>query len=571
MTEVGVNQAPATLSAPITNIATTAVLSSSTNGWPGESNGPAFANMRATITDGTNYEIVLVTANDGAGNVTIQRAVEPTNRGVQTAFGFAAGSTITPVATAAGHYPGTSPSEPVWLAPVQWCYVNLPVAGFNIDPYSYDSLGGPGDTVTQDTPSDGSLTINGGTPTVGDRVAFADLAGGYVHAGVYTVTALGDGSTVPWVLTRATDNDTAATLGTYWAVSVQGDPTFGGGLVGVALVPPVGFTVGTSYVDLNVAGPGGYAQGIAFAGPDSVAIGLFAVASGANSRALGDSAQATGDYSTAIGFHAEASALRAVGINATASGQDAIAVGRSSVASAPDSMGLNGGQATETGATAIGDGCQATGIGAFAIGSGAQATGDNSAAFGQSANAFAANSFAAANYGNSSGVGGQSYGYGCEAWGVWYWATASGYYATPGDSQYAFWMPYNQTTDATPTALGVLSVINSGPPDTLALTFPDFTHTILIEARVVARRTDVPGTVSVWECNNIVVDGDGVGAYRLVGSQTLTVVQQDAAASGWDVAFSLVDSDTAFAITVTGEVGSTIQWTCTLKLYEVAG
>ena len=244
--------------------------------------------MRATITDGTNYEIVLVTANDGAGNVTIQRAVEPTNRGVQTAFGFASGSTITPTNTAAGHYPGASPSEPVWLAPVQWCYVNLPVAGFTIDPYTYNSLGGPGDTVTQDTPSDGALTINGGTPNIGDRVAFCDLTyPGYNYCGVYTVTALGDGVSIPWVLTRAIDNDTAATLGTYWAVSVQGDPSFsqaniGPGLVNVSWVPPSDFVVGSSPVDLNVMDGNSQASGTAFATGGSFARGFGQIASDAS-------------------------------------------------------------------------------------------------------------------------------------------------------------------------------------------------------------------------------------------------------------------------------------------------
>ena len=92
MTEVLVNQAPAVLASPVTSGAGTFTRTSTTSGWPGDSNGPASANFRCVMTDGTNYEIVLVTGGFGTATLTISRAVEPTNNGVQTAFGFAAGS-----------------------------------------------------------------------------------------------------------------------------------------------------------------------------------------------------------------------------------------------------------------------------------------------------------------------------------------------------------------------------------------------------------------------------------------------------------------------------------------------
>ena len=48
-----------------------------------------------------------------------------------------------------------------------------------IDTYTYNSVDGSGvgDTVTQHTPSDGALSVDGGNPEVGDRIAFADCAG----------------------------------------------------------------------------------------------------------------------------------------------------------------------------------------------------------------------------------------------------------------------------------------------------------------------------------------------------------------------------------------------------------
>ena len=187
MTEVGVNQAPATLSAPITNIATTAVLASSSNGWPGESNGPAFANMRATITDGTHYEIVLVTANDGAGNVTIQRAVEPTNRGVQTAFGFAAGSTIAPTFTFGGANVGAV-ALPAWFQSGDGDPVTAnpttpnTVGGLYFDTSGASGLWAAAAATSADWLPLGAISGTGGLTYVTDGAGFASVF----------LTALGD-------------------------------------------------------------------------------------------------------------------------------------------------------------------------------------------------------------------------------------------------------------------------------------------------------------------------------------------------------------------------------------------
>jgi hypothetical protein len=101
MSQTVVNQAPAVLADPISNTDTNLILVGSAHGWPGESNGPAFAPMPCVMNDGTNLEIILVTANDGAGNIVADRASEPIG-GNQQAFPFAATvTTITPVASAA--------------------------------------------------------------------------------------------------------------------------------------------------------------------------------------------------------------------------------------------------------------------------------------------------------------------------------------------------------------------------------------------------------------------------------------------------------------------------------------
>lgn len=56
--------------------------------------------------------------------------------------------------------------------------------------------------------SNGALTVDGVSPDVGDRILVKDenSGGAHVDHGIYTVTAVGDGSN-PWRLTRATDFD----------------------------------------------------------------------------------------------------------------------------------------------------------------------------------------------------------------------------------------------------------------------------------------------------------------------------------------------------------------------------
>lgn len=129
-------------------------------------------------------------------------------------------------------YAGTSPQNPVWLEPV----VTADWTGTLSNSASYVAGGGadPGVGATLVQEFDGLIpVIDGVTLALNDRVLVVndspDGGGGYC-AGVYTVTDLGSVST-PWVLTRATDNDTAATLLTFWAVA---------NLEGAAYIEPFG-------------------------------------------------------------------------------------------------------------------------------------------------------------------------------------------------------------------------------------------------------------------------------------------------------------------------------------------
>lgn len=422
-------------------------------------------------------------------------------------------------------YVGTSPQTPVALEPVVWVMISNALLGAVIPAFTYDNgSSGVGATVTETTATDGALLIDGNTPALGDRVFFGsdtDSDPDGVAAGIYTVTALGDGATVPWVMTRATDNDTESSLFQYWSAGVTGlgnefDP---GSFVAVSNTFPQPVGVGSIAFNINSNGSGTV---------------------GGNGSIVAGSGVAFGSPATAIG--------------GTAFGDGAIASGNESVA--------------------IGSGALASGNGSTALGQGTTASGTNSFCFGQDSEASGQYSTVLGIGSLADGDGGIAEGVQARAWAPWLWAISGGAFSVQGGSQYDFWVPYNQTTDATPTLLGTAATgITLGAPTVFALTPPDFIRTMLCEFRIVARRTDVPGEASVWECNNFVIDGDGSGAYRLVGTPSVTVVQQDAAviSDGWDAVPSLTSDNTGIQVTVTGAAGQTIQWTCTIKLYEVAG
>lgn len=76
--------------------------------------------------------------------------------------------------------------------------------------YTYNNgTSGVGATITAS--ANGALSVDGATPSVGQRILVKnETAGNAPYNGVYTVTTVGSGS-VPFVLTRATDYDTSGT------------------------------------------------------------------------------------------------------------------------------------------------------------------------------------------------------------------------------------------------------------------------------------------------------------------------------------------------------------------------
>lgn len=374
---------------------------------------------------------------------------------------------------------GQTPVNPLAHASVEWAFVSDPSGGIiSIPAYTYaNGTLGVGATMTAN--AHGTLSINGGSPSLGDRVVVADNHSDDGTDGIYTVTNLGSGST-SWVLTRATDCDVAATLlEQFWCVEITADPLFVGGFARLCSVEPGTPTVGTTHLSLDVVGPynattAGAGAAIAF-GTDSLALGQGAVVYAPNGTAVGSGCIVTGS-------------------GATATGQDVVASGTDSLATGTGSLSYAAGQCAEGTANIL----------------------------------------------------------------------------TQGDSQFSRAFLAVQTTNATPTA-----ATNEGTPFQFAFanTNPDFTRTVLMQGRVVARRIDTPGTDSVWTFQGV-ARGDGTSTYTWVGGSapTMTLVAQDAAASTWAAAVAFdVGTKNQLDVTVTGQASKTINWTVIIELFEVAG
>jgi hypothetical protein len=103
-----------------------------------------------------------------------------------------------------------------------------------------------------------------------------------------------------------------------------------------------------------------------------------------------------------------------------------------------------------------------------------------------------------------------------------------------------------------------------------ALIFPDYFRCALLDVRVVARRHDLTSAVSAWRAECI-VEGDGSGDFRFVGSPAFTLIAQDASASSWSVAdLEIRASDHHhLIISASGQNGVGIYWHATIELHEL--
>jgi hypothetical protein len=160
----------------------------------------------------------------------------------------------------------TTPSGPT--AATSKAYVDAVAAGLSPKPYcrlasneDFDAFtaagSGVGATLTSPTNAVAENDVDGVTVAVGDRILVKDYGAGSSDAdnGIYVVTQLADGATLPMVMTRATDFDEDAEVN-------QGDSVFiSEGTVNAkrtyALITPDPITVDTTAQEWSiVSGPG---------------------------------------------------------------------------------------------------------------------------------------------------------------------------------------------------------------------------------------------------------------------------------------------------------------------------
>ena len=138
---------------------------------------------------------------------------------------------------------------------------------------------------------------------------------------------------------------------------------------------------------------------------------------------------------------------------------------------------------------------------------------------------------------------------------------SGGIFAHVGDSQFSFFKPFRETTDATPTELFLESVANA---DRMTLSNNSaWAFRIL----VVARRTDATGGSAAYEFTGLIVRDANAASTAIVGTVVKTVVAETDAA--WDCD---VDADTtngALRIKATGQNGKTIRWVARVETTEV--
>ena len=224
--------------------------------------------------------------------------VTPDQRAALDAANLSVGNRVASMADVGGEFAGTNPAALIPLAPVDYLKT-FTLASEVFPAWTYaDGTAGVGATVTEDNPADGPLLIDGQSPTIGQRVLFYGPNPFNAH-GIYVVTEPGNGTDVPWVLTRAADCDTIAKRCRFWAVEVVSGVTFGGGSARVCMFDPA-----QGWVDASlVSGSNSTASGTnsTASGTNSTVSGSYSTASGTNSTASGSNSTASGTYSTASG------------------------------------------------------------------------------------------------------------------------------------------------------------------------------------------------------------------------------------------------------------------------------
>lgn len=289
---------------------------------------------------------------------------------------------------------------------------------------------------------------------------------------------------------------------------------------------------GTGAFTLHV--PDGATAGGAKRGIYSVDLSLartnsVQVASGAYSAVLGGEAlRASASYSvslggrsnTASGTHSAALA----GDTCTVSGQYAVTLGgQGNTASGSHSACLGGSSLTVSGTYAVGSGlgCIANGVSSYAQGA----------------------------YASARQVQGS-------------FAFSAGQFGTTGDAQTMSLQLRQQTSNATPVRLTSNATAATAVNQMVLPSSAAFGYS----GQVVAM--DTAGNTSAWRIDGLAKSNLG-GTVSLVGTPSVSLIAQDAAASSWAVAVAVDSTNRCLAVNVTGAASTTIRWLCNLETVQL--
>jgi hypothetical protein len=228
-------------------------------------------------------------------------------------------------------------------------------------------------------------------------------------------------------------------------------------------------------------------------------------------------------------------------------------------------------QYTTTGAVAFiagGINNTASGSYSFAQGNTCTASGTNAVAMGNSCVASGVSSFSTGNtcvasssYSFSSGNNAHDNGFMAK-----FTRASFRFGAVVGSAQTAIGTYGRQTTDATATLL------TADATNTTAAYLPCGLvndQSIIFDLQIIARNTVNDADSKAFTVTGAIRRGVNAAATALIGTPTVTTIASDG--SAWTVGVTADTTNGALAITVTGEVGKTINWVCSARTTEVIG
>lgn len=250
----------------------------------------------------------------------------------------------------------------------------------------------------------------------------------------------------------------------------------------------------------------------------------------------------SGIRAVAIGYLARGNASNAVavGSSVTASGNGAVAVGNST-------------SGTQTGDVGIGTGSSASGGFSVAIGYVADAAGGSGVAIGYQTTA----SFAA-----STGIGYRARPEMQAETRI----SSGGSFSGFSELASSMIVGYMQTTNATPTEIGLGNAANSATPTgrIILSNISSYVFNIDIVAQVNGGSSDS----AMWNLTFGIQRGANAAATALVGTPILTVIGNTAGAAAWTVAVTADTTNGRPSIKVTG-AATTINWVMTARMTKI--